>query len=105
MSTNQYQRLIEKDVVPTEDQISAAISSSSLPLWNDLKAFLTTNYDFETELIYYGKKYGWCFRYRSKGKTLCGLFPETGAFTVLVVLGNKEIELVNKNLVLFNEDA
>lgn len=59
------QRLCDKEVVPTEEQIYTLIG---------------------------GKNYGWNVRYRRSGKTLFAMFPEKEGFTVLLVLGKKEIE-------------
>ena len=86
-----YQRMLDGDVRPTEDEIENTIGENSL-LWSDMRKYLEQNYDFAPELVYYGKKYGWTIRYRKSGKTLCSLFPEKDAFTVLVVLGMKEVE-------------
>ncbi len=36
---------------------------------------------------------------------LCVLFPETGAFTVLVTLGKKEVEQVRNDLKTFNPET
>gem|GEM_PF-3922554 len=60
--------------------------------WLGIRKYIEENYDFAPELIYYGQKYGWTLRYRKSSKTLCSLFPEKDAFTVLVVLGKKEVE-------------
>ena len=100
-----YQRLLDEKNKPSDKEIAKFIGATVLPRWKDLRNFLSANYDFTPELIYYGSKYGWCFRYRRKGKTLCVLYPEKGAFTVLVTLGKKEIGEVNENLALFNKDT
>lgn len=86
-----YQRMLHGDVVPTENEIKNTIGENS-SLWSKLCEYLEENYDFAPEQIFYGKKYGWTIRYRKSGKTLCSFFPERNAFTVLVVLGMKEIE-------------
>ena len=83
--------MLDKDVRPTEDEIKNTIGKNSF-LWSEMRKYLEENYDFVPELVYYGKKYGWTIRYRKSGKTLCSLFPEKDAFTVLVVLGMKEVE-------------
>lgn len=76
---------------PTEEEIENTIGENSF-LWSEIQEYLEENYDFVPELVYYGKKYGWTICYRKGGKTLCSLFPEQGAFTVLVVLSRKEVE-------------
>ena len=90
-----YERMLDKDHQPTEQEILETIGETEA--WLDLKKYLEENYDFEPEKVFYGKKYGWTIRYRKGRKTLCSLFPEKGAFTVLVVLGKKEAEKVISN--------
>ena len=70
-----------------------------------MRKYLEENYDFAPELVYYGKKYGWTIRYRKSGKTLCSLFPEKDAFTVLVVLGMKEVEKTHSMIDKLNSEV
>jgi len=72
-------------------------------LWRELRAFLQDNYTFEPELHFGGKNYGWSYRHRRSGKTLCTLYPETGAFTVLVVMGKREIQEFEAASLSFNQ--
>jgi hypothetical protein len=88
---DKYRRLLDGERRPTEKTILTALGIRASVLWKQLRAFLKVNYDFRPELMFGGQKYGWCFKYRRKGKTLCVLFPETKGFTVLVTLGKKEI--------------
>jgi hypothetical protein len=45
--------------------------------------------------VFFTKKRGWTIRYRKSGKTLGYFFPEDNAFSVLLVLGDKESEKVD----------
>ena len=92
MGGNDFTRLLDKESRPSKTEIINTIGTQSARAWDDIRLFLDTYYDFTPELTFYGKKYGWAIRYRKSGKTLCSLFPETGAFTVLITLGKKEIE-------------
>ncbi|MBE9511359.1 MAG: DUF3788 domain-containing protein [Bacteroidetes bacterium] len=83
--------MIDGNIKPTEDDITKTVGEKS-SLWLEIRKYVEENYDFTPELIYYGQKYGWTLRYRKSGKTLCSLFPEKDAFTILVVLGKKEVE-------------
>lgn len=85
----QYERILSRDDKPTQKEILKTIGDASL--WIELKDYLESSYDNTPELVNYGK-YGWTISYRKSGKTLCSLFPEVGAFTVLVVLGKDEAE-------------
>lgn len=84
-----FERMLDDRHEPGEQEIIAAIGEGEL--WQDLRKHIDQSYDFEPELTFYGKKYGWTIRYRKSGKTLISLFPEHGAFTALVVLGKKEV--------------
>ena len=85
-----YERMLDKGHRPSEEEILATLGHSAP--WLDLRRFIEDNYDFEPELAFFGKKYGWTIRYRLSGKTLCSLFPESGAFSALIVLGRKQAE-------------
>ena len=77
---------------PTEKEIISIIGNAEL--WYDLKDYLEQRYNSLQERVFCGEKYGWTFLYLKGGTTLCSLFPENGAFTVLIVLGRKEEEKV-----------
>ena len=77
---------------PSEQEIISIIGNAEL--WDDLKHYLEQRYNSLQERIFCGEKYGWTVLYLKGSMTLCSLFPERGAFTVLVVLGMKEEEKV-----------
>ncbi len=104
-NTMKYQRMLDGNVKPTERKIAATLGIRATKLWEELRTFLKINSDYTPELTFYGRKYGWCYRYRRKGKTLCVLFPELRAFSVLVVFGKKEIAQFNEEKSSFNKDT
>ena len=87
-----HARMLDETRVPTGEEIKNFIGEANFPLWSDLVGYLDHAYGIEPELIFYGKRYGWCVRYRKSSKTLCTLFPERSAFTVLITFGEKELE-------------
>ncbi len=87
-----FERLLDRELVPDIEEIKQAMGKDISVFWDALWNYIEDAYEIEPELIYYGKKYGWCYRYRKSSKTLCTIFPEKGAFTVLVTLGKKEID-------------
>ena len=99
-----YERLLDKSLKPSESQILEYVGSK-LELWNQIHTYLHKNYNFEPELVFFTKKYGWTIRYRRSGRTLCYFFPEKDAFSILIVLGAKEAEKVKKNISKLNEKA
>ena len=89
-----FERLKDKTSEPTEETVIKFIGKQTSKAWIELRQFIEENYDFKPEIVFYGNKYGWTVRYRKSGRTLCSLFPEKGAFTVLIVLGKKEVDKV-----------
>ncbi|MFN8376422.1 MAG: DUF3788 domain-containing protein [Anaerolineae bacterium] len=85
------QRMLDKHHPPTSAEMMAIIGSRS-PLWADLRQCIEKDYDIPPEILFGGKEYGWLIHYRKGGRTLCDLYPEHGAFTVLVVLGKQETQ-------------
>ncbi len=98
--TMAYDRMLDEEHEPTEQKTLNTIGKTTA--WRRLKQFVEDNYDLTPELAFYGQKYGWTIRYRKSGKTFCSLFPEKGAFTVLVVLGKDEAEKVLSDLDQFS---
>lgn len=88
-----HERWLDRDCPPGEAEIAAALGDAAAP-WDELRGYLATAYAVEPETVFGGRNYGWCLRYRKGGRPLCTLYPEQGAFTVLVVLGKQEIERV-----------
>jgi hypothetical protein len=86
-----YERMLDKAHQPTDAEILETIGQTDA--WLDLRQYIETRYgDWAPECKFFAKQYGWMIRYRRSGKTLCSLFPERGAFSVLIVLGEKEAE-------------
>jgi hypothetical protein len=92
MVMSERERMIGRNLDPSEKQIIDYIGPKAMKIWNELKEFLAENYDFQPELSYWGDNYGWTIRYRKSGKTLTAFYPEKGGFTVQVILGKKEVD-------------
>jgi hypothetical protein len=90
-----YERMLDKEARPSQNEILKIIGDTAA-LWTHIHEYMTQHYDFEAEIKFYAKKYGWTVRYRKSGKTLCSFFPEVDAFSVLIVLGASESAKVNK---------
>ena len=97
-----YERMSDKVNTPTDKEILKTIGDTVC--WLELRQYLETSYDYAPELVNYGK-HGWTIRYRKSGKTLCSLFPEKSAFTVLIVLGKKEAEKALSTIDQFNTNV
>ena len=91
---DQYQRMLDKTVEPTEEDMLKTIGTQASGAWKDIHAFLRANYDHVPVKRHWGKKHGWAIQYRKSNKTLATLAPETGAFTALLIFGKKEVEKI-----------
>ncbi len=89
-----YERLLEKSKEPTHNDIKKWVGETA-DLWETIHGFISQNYDFNKELAFFSKNYGWTVRYRKAKKTFASFFPENSAFSVLLVLGKDEAEKVN----------
>jgi len=94
----EYKRMLGKDHQPSEKEIINYLGGKAGEAWADIISFLQTSYDFSPEIDYGGTKYGWSIRYRKSGRSLCTLYPERGAFTVLIVFGKKEVRQFEENM-------
>lgn len=94
----QHRRMPDKEHKPSEKDILGYLGGRAAEAWADIVSFLRTNYDFSPELDYGGTKYGWSIRYRKSGKSLCTLYPERDAFTILIVLGKREVEQFEEHM-------
>lgn len=95
-----YDRLLNKQTKPTELEILEFIGNKS-EYWIEIHKFINLNYNFNKELAFFSKNYGWTVRYRKSKKTLVSCFPENEAFSVLLVLGKDEankVELYREEL-------
>ncbi|HRQ30720.1 MAG TPA: DUF3788 domain-containing protein [Saprospiraceae bacterium] len=90
-----YERLSDKSIQPTYDDIKNWVGET-VDLWETIHDFISQNYDFNRELAFFSKNYGWTVRYRKAKKTLASFFPERSAFSVLLVLGKDEAEKVDQ---------
>jgi hypothetical protein len=84
-----YERFLDKTKIPGEDAVLTALGSAKA-LWLDIHTYIQEHYDFTPDTVFFTKQCGWSARYRKGKKTLCYLFPETGAFSALIVLGKAE---------------
>ena len=87
-----YERLLNEELVPNIEKIKQTIGKDISLFWDDIWNYIKDAYEINPELMFYGKKYGWCYRFRKSSRTLCTIFPETGSFIILITLGKKEID-------------
>lgn len=87
-----FERMLNKDEVPTPEEISDTVSADGMRLLDVLEGFLNNAYRLNRELKFpFGNDYGWGYKYSHLKKHLCYVFFEKGAFTVTVQIGKNEL--------------
>jgi hypothetical protein len=92
-----HERFLDKEEIPSEKQIFKALGPLVKPEWQGLIDYISAAYDSSPDLIYGGKNYGWMYKFRKAGKTLCTMFPEKKSFSVVVVFGVTDLENVRND--------
>jgi len=96
-----YERMLNKEIVPTEDNIKEFIGENAVKNMDLLKYSLEKVMKISTELRFpYGNKYGWGYKFSDdKNKHLLDLFFEKGSINIMlrtVIKTKIEIEKYNK---------
>ncbi len=76
---------------PTSEQILKAIGAKRSD-WEQLVRFIRDEFAAQGEFKFYGKNYGWAWRFRKRGKSLTSLYPAADSFVVQVILGETETQ-------------
>jgi len=87
-----YERLIDKNARPSDEEMIAVIGPGLGEAWARLRSFLVETYEIEPFLQFGGPRYGWNLQHRKGGRPLAEIYPEHGSFTALVILGKKELD-------------
>jgi len=92
------------DYKPSVDEISSYIKN---PLFNEFYEYINTEYKAICTIEYSKDVWlqGWNVKFKKAGKSLCVVYPKDKYFTVLVVVGNKEKEAVEKLLLSFSDEV
>lgn len=93
-----YERMLNKSDVPTVDTMTAYCGGPAA-LFTKLNEWLSAEYDTEQTTVFpYGNSYGWGIAHRRKGKLVCNVFPENGAFAVMLRLSDLQFASVYDRL-------
>ena len=85
-----YERMLNKSEVPTEDTMTAYCGAAAT-MFTKLNEHLSAKYGTMQAIIFpYGNSYGWGISHKRKGKLVCNVFPERGAFTVMLRMANTQ---------------
>jgi len=87
------ERMLNKKVVPTEDDIKNYIGKDAIENLNVLKNALEKIFDLNIELRFpYGKDYGWSYKLSHRSKHLCDIFFEKGNITAFMQISKIQTE-------------
>lgn len=101
-----YERLLDKNNVPSTDYIIKFIGAKSYAVLLKFEDFMSTNYILSKEMKFpFGSNYGWGYKYSHKSGHICYVFFEAGAFTVTLQLGDKCVEKVEQVLPSLSQKA
>ncbi|MDR0908421.1 MAG: DUF3788 domain-containing protein [Spirochaetaceae bacterium] len=96
-----YERMLDKNSIPTEDEIKEYIGKQSVECIEIIKNSLERIFDINIELRFpFGNNYGWGYKFSNKSKHLFYLFFEKGSISIQLQISKikteKEIEKYNK---------
>ena len=93
-----YERMLNKSEVPTIDSMTAYCGAEAAR-FTELNERLSAEYGTTQAIVFpYGNSYGWGISHKRKGKLVCNVFPENGAFTVMLRLTNTQFMSVYDRL-------
>lgn len=87
-----YERMLDKTVIPTLDELIAYCGETA-EFFTRLNVWLTETYGTVKEVVFpYGNNYGWGVAHKMKHKLVCNVFAERDAFTVMLRLSNVQFD-------------
>lgn len=91
--TDEISRMIDKEPEPSEEDLLYHMCMEAQIAWKEIRFFVEDHYNFEPNIVYWGKKIGWGIKYQRSGRTLVSFYPEKDCFATLLTLGKKEVEV------------
>lgn len=93
-----YERMLNKQEQPCYNEMCAHCKECA-ELFVRLNTWLFETFATQQEITFpYGNHYGWGIAHRKKKKLMCNVFPEAGAFTVMLRLSDAQFASVYEQL-------
>ncbi len=93
-----YERMLNKSEVPTI-AVMTAYCGETAALFTELNEWLSTEYGTVQTIVFpYGNSYGWGISHKRKGKLVCNVFPENGAFVIMLRMSDLQFASVYDQL-------
>ena len=100
-----YERLLDKTISPTFDDL-IAYSTKSGVLWLELDKHMRDIFSAQRQIRFpYGNKYGWSCKYSLKSKHICDIFAENGAFALHFRISNQQLDSIYGDLSEYAQDV
>lgn len=83
-----YERMLDKQSEPSPAEMTAHCKENG-ERFSRLNDWLTATFQTQPKVVFpYGNHYGWGIGHYRKKQLICNIFPEAGAFTVMIRLSN-----------------
>ncbi|MDE7281186.1 MAG: DUF3788 domain-containing protein [Ruminiclostridium sp.] len=93
-----YERMLDKKITPSIEEMTKFCGENS-ERFSSLNDWLAKSFGTEQKIVFpYGNNYGWGVAHKKKGKLMCNVFAEKGAFTVMMRLSDKQYKSVYDKL-------
>lgn len=93
-----YERMLDKNNTPTFEMM-ADYCGNSRELFLEINRFLSEKLATDSVIRFpYGNKYGWSMNHRIGKKSICDIFAEAGALTLMCRLSNKQFASIYDEL-------
>lgn len=99
-----FERMLDKNKIPSIEEMKAYCGANG-DLLQEVNDYLIEELGTQTEIRFpYGNKYGWSITHRKKKKLICDIFAESGAFTVMLRLSNKQFEAIYGEMLSYTQN-
>ena len=93
-----YERMLNKSETPTIENMTAYCRETAR-LFSELNEWISHEYGTTQAIVFpYGNSYGWGISHKRRGKLVCNVFPENGAFTVMLRMSDPQFASVYDRL-------
>lgn len=100
-----YERMFNKKESPSMEEMTAFCSGRAEG-FSLLNQWLISHFKTEWKIVFpYGSHYGWAIAHKRKNKLICNIFPENGAFTVMIRLSNTQYKAVYEELHSYTQEC
>lgn len=100
-----YERMLNKLEKPDIEEMTKFCDENS-ERFSLLNEWLVSTFNTEKRVVFpYGNKYGWGIGHYKKKKLMCNIFPENGAFTVMIRLTNVQYEAIYDEMKKYTQEV